>query len=163
MPRGDPSEPPGPPAGPRLMLLLVDDERVVRETLAPALEERLPVRCVTAEDALQARRLLAAHRFDAVLADYLMPGEDGIALLCMVKEAHPNVARVLITGHARSEVRERARAEAAVHAFVRKPYNLRLVQRTMAAVLRGRKPPRDRSGGRGWTSRGAGPTPPRRG
>lgn len=144
-------------------VLIVDDERIVRDTLAPWLEARLRGRCLTAADAAQARRLLAAQRFDAVLADFAMPGEDGIALLRQVKADHPDTVRVLVTGHARSDVRERARAEAAVHAVVRKPYNLRLLERTLAAVLRGRKPPRDRSGGRSWTSPAGGPAWPRRG
>ena len=60
-------------------ILLVDDERDIREPLASYLS-RNGLRVSKAENAAAARQILSAYSIDLVLLDIMMPGEDGLAL-----------------------------------------------------------------------------------
>ena len=63
----------------RRHLLVVDDDDRIRALLKEFLARR-GFRVSTAGDAAAARRLLAALRFDLVVVDVMMPGEDGFHL-----------------------------------------------------------------------------------
>ncbi len=63
----------------RRHLLVVDDDDRIRDLLKEYLARR-GFRVSTAADAAAARRLLAALRFDLLVVDVMMPGEDGFSL-----------------------------------------------------------------------------------
>jgi len=78
-------------------ILIVDDEPGLRETLAMFLaREGHDARAVGS--VAEARGLLAEFPVDAVLADIVMPDEDGLALLRHARERHPTVQVVMVTG-----------------------------------------------------------------
>jgi DNA-binding NarL/FixJ family response regulator len=115
--------------------LLVDDEALVRETLAPYLGERLHVEMRTASSGEEALEQLRNDTFDVVLADHAMPGMTGLALLCRLREEYPTVARVMVTGQRNSGLRDAAVELGAVHAFVPKPYSLRRMVKLLRALI----------------------------
>ena len=80
-------------------ILLVDDEEQFLEMLSQRLEARgLKVDSVTSgEDAL-AR--VEDQNFDAIVVDLAMPGIDGIETLKRIKEKHPELGIIMLTGHA---------------------------------------------------------------
>lgn len=63
-----------------LRILIVDDDRRVREALALLLEHG-GAAVVAAESAEEARAQLARHTFSAIVCDIAMPDEDGHGLL----------------------------------------------------------------------------------
>ncbi len=83
-------------AGNRDGVLLVEDDRGLRELLQDELEEAgLRVTCVdSAERALQA---LAQETADLVISDLRLPGMDGMALLQEVRNLHARPAFLIIT------------------------------------------------------------------
>jgi len=83
-------------------VLIVDDEPVIRDTLAEFLsQEGLQVTaCGSGEEAV---RLAAAQRFDVVLCDVQLPGMDGIALLERLRKLSPETFVVMITAFATVE------------------------------------------------------------
>lgn len=82
------------------VVLLVDDDALVREVVAPVLENS-GFTVVTAEDGEQALRLLqSGQHVDAVLSDIVMPGAvSGIELARDIKARRPEVAVLLATGY----------------------------------------------------------------
>ena len=60
-------------------VLIVDDEKNIREGLRSALEERYET--FVAKDAAEAARLMQDVPPDAVLTDLRMAGEDGMAVI----------------------------------------------------------------------------------
>ena len=77
-------------------LLVVDDEPELRGLLAEYFGRHgFAVRM--AEDAAQARELIAAARPDLAVLDINMPGENGLSLARWLREAHPRVAIVMLT------------------------------------------------------------------
>ncbi len=67
------------------LILVVDDNEMNRDMLSRRLE-RQGYRSLLAEDGVQAVELLAAHRFDLVLLDIMMPRLNGYQVLEHIKQ-----------------------------------------------------------------------------
>src|SRR4051812_27217826 len=77
-------------------VLLVDDERLLRETTARLLNGA-GYQTLTAANGKEAVALLAEQSFDAIVSDIKMPEMDGIQLLRAVRERDADVPVVLMT------------------------------------------------------------------
>ena len=77
-------------------LLVVDDDRAMREMLASLFEERgLAVEDAASADAALARA--AEQEFDVVLSDIRMPGQSGVELVGELRRLRPDTPVVLMT------------------------------------------------------------------
>jgi CheY-like chemotaxis protein len=85
-------------------ILFVDDEPNVlsglRRMLRPMGKEWEMVFASGGEEALVA---LAENHFDVLVSDMRMPGMDGAQLLSEVKRRHPEVVRIVLSGHSEKE------------------------------------------------------------
>jgi signal transduction histidine kinase/ActR/RegA family two-component response regulator len=89
-----------PVAGLTRRILLVEDEDLVRETLAANLEE-CGFSVLTAGSGAEALVLLGAGKaIDAIVSDLSMPGMDGLALIRAIHQQRPNLPAILLTGFA---------------------------------------------------------------
>ena len=114
-------------------LLLVDDERSIREPLAQYLT-RQGFRVTQAGDADAARTRLAAYAIDLVILDVMMPGEDGLSL-CRHIAATSDVPVILLT--ARAEETDRiVGLEMGADDYVVKPFSPRELATRVKVVLR---------------------------
>ena len=114
-------------------ILLVDDERDIRDPLAAYLS-RNGVRVSKADSAAAARQVLSAYSIDLVLLDIMMPGEDGLALTGYIR-ATGNVPVILLT--ARAEETDRiVGLEIGADDYVTKPFSPRELLARIKAVLR---------------------------
>src|SRR5256885_16204639 len=83
-------------------VLVVDDDRAVRDVLAAVLrEEGYPVR--QAESAEAALQMLRGDDLPLILCDMKMPVHDGLWLLDQVLQRHANAAAVVATGYGDNE------------------------------------------------------------
>lgn len=84
-------------------LLIVDDDDALRRW-----EERVMrdngYSCRGATDANDARQRLRDASYRLALVDINMPGESGIDLLCKIRQDHPDVAVVMVTGEDSNEL-----------------------------------------------------------
>jgi DNA-binding NtrC family response regulator len=88
-------------------VLVVDDEEVVVRSCVRSLDAtRLEIE--TAADGAEALRKVEGAPFDVVLLDIMMPGIDGLEVLQRVKERHPDVDVVMMTGLAEIQTAVRA-------------------------------------------------------
>ncbi|HEX8585997.1 MAG TPA: response regulator [Allosphingosinicella sp.] len=114
-------------------ILLVDDERDIRDPLAAYLS-RNGVRVTKAENAAAARQVLAAHAIDLVLLDIMMPGEDGLSLAGFIR-ATTKIPVILVT--AKTEETDRiVGLELGADDYVTKPFSPRELLARIKAVLR---------------------------
>lgn len=79
-------------------MLVVDDEKTMRDLLAEYLKENgYQVTCAAnGRDALQ---IYKQGHFDIVLSDLFMEPMDGLELLSQIKEINPHALFIMITGH----------------------------------------------------------------
>ena len=84
-----------------LRILLVDDHAVVRKGIIGYLEETAEVAatCDQAANAAEALAKVAACRYDMVLLDISMPGENGLGLLKQLHKDHPALPVLLLSMH----------------------------------------------------------------
>ena len=112
-------------------ILLVDDEENVLHALKRLLR-RVPCRLETRAYPLEvetcgnpASALTRAgeRSFDLVIADYRMPGMDGVTFLKRWMDLQPGTARMILSGYADLNAVIAAINEARIHRFLSKPWN----------------------------------------
>ena len=114
-------------------ILLVDDERDIRDPLAAYLG-RNAMRVTKADGAASARQVLAAHAIDLVLLDIMMPGEDGLSLAGFIR-ATTRIPVILLTAKA-EETDRIVGLELGADDYVVKPFSPRELLARIKAVLR---------------------------
>ena len=87
----------------KIKVLLVDDEVEFSRVLSLRLERR-GLEVGTAGGADEAVEALKEHPVDVVLLDIKMPGRDGVQLLGEIKRQYPEIAVVMLTAHAESDI-----------------------------------------------------------
>jgi DNA-binding NtrC family response regulator len=86
-------------AAPSFCILVVDDEDYVRESVVAALRSAGVSDIASAREPAEALELLAARDIGLVLLDLSMPGMAGEELLGRIREDHPGVSVVVVTGN----------------------------------------------------------------
>jgi CheY-like chemotaxis protein len=114
------------------VVLIVDDEQVVRQVLMRLLQPTgHEIR--EAESAEAALQFLEAQPAAVVFSDIQMPGHDGIWLTTQIRQRYPATAVVLAT--AVSTVPPRFSMQAGVLAYIVKPFTPAAVTDALAAAL----------------------------
>jgi DNA-binding NtrC family response regulator len=80
-------------------ILIVDDEKVVRDSLTKWFKEDDFI-VGSAENAAEALKQLQARKWEIILLDIKMPGMDGMELQLRIKEIDPGATIIFITAHA---------------------------------------------------------------
>ncbi len=118
-------------------ILIVDDERGIRETLSAVLEdEGFVVEAVASgEECLKA---VERQSFGCVLLDVWLPGIDGLETLERLRERDTSATVVMISGHGNIETAVRATKLGAFD-FIEKPLSIEVTLLTIRNALRQRE------------------------
>ncbi len=104
-------------------VLVVDDDRTGRETLAEAVSE-MDYDVASAAGGPEALDILRQREIDIVLTDLKMPGMDGLEVLERAKEIRPDVFVILVTAYATIDTAVAA-MKAGAYDYIMKPIDLR--------------------------------------
>ena len=117
-----------------MKILVVDDERAVRESLRRALElEGYDIEL--AEDGRQALERLEQAQPDAVILDVLMPGTDGLEVCRVLRSRGSRLPVLMLT--ARTQVEDRVEGlDAGADDYLTKPFALEELLARVRALLR---------------------------
>jgi CheY-like chemotaxis protein len=118
-------------------VLVVDDEAQVCEMVRDALVE-FGYEVAVASGGPEALGLVSSFGPDAVLLDVLMPGMSGAEVLARMRQDHPAVAVVMLTGNQDQHAARQLLANGAFD-YVRKPFDLQVLERVMAAAVASRR------------------------
>ncbi len=102
-------------------ILIVDDESVVRDSLGKWFSEE-GYNVETAGSAKDALLKLPVERWDLALLDIKMPGMDGLELQRKIREAHPEIIILIMTGYASVETAVQALKDGA-YDYITKPFD----------------------------------------
>ena len=114
-------------------VLIVDDDREIRDLLARFLRKH-GLRVETVADGRAMARALNAGRFDLVVLDLMLPGEDGLSL-CRHLRATSSLPVIMLTAVAEDTDRI-VGLEIGADDYVTKPFNPRELLARIKAVLR---------------------------
>lgn len=103
-------------------VLIIDDDRTVRETLADFFES-LGYSVRTAATASEGRQSAAAHAPDVALVDLRLPDASGLTVLAALRADDPELGVIMLTGHADVATAVRAMQDGALD-FLEKPVDL---------------------------------------
>ncbi|HMD60582.1 MAG TPA: response regulator [Opitutaceae bacterium] len=101
------------------VVLLVDDEPLLLGVVDQELREVFELH--TAGSAAEAERHVAARRFDAIVCDHMLPGEQGLDFLIRMMEKFPSTRRILMTGYTNTEFISRSTVIGGLSACLVKP------------------------------------------
>ena len=114
-------------------ILIIDDEKPIRNTLREILEyEKFQVD--DAEDGLIGINLVKSNDYDVVLCDIKMPKMDGTEVLEQILEMKPNTSVVMISGHGNIETAVDALKKGAFD-YIAKPLDLNRLLVTVRNAL----------------------------
>ncbi|HAJ61671.1 MAG TPA: hypothetical protein DCP31_22470 [Cyanobacteria bacterium UBA8543] len=112
------------------VILCVDDERVVLQSLRTQLQEAFGDTYLyeVAEDADEALEVINELNEDSlsiilIVSDWLMPGMNGDEFLIRVHERFPNIVTIMLTGQADESSIKRAKEQANLHSCLFKPWS----------------------------------------
>jgi two-component system nitrogen regulation response regulator NtrX len=106
-------------------ILVVDDEKNIRTALAGILEDE-GYHPVFAKDGLEALDMAKKENPDLVLLDIWMPRLDGLETLQALKEFHPQLTVVMMSGHGTIETAVKS-TKLGAYDFIEKPLSLEKV------------------------------------
>jgi two-component system phosphate regulon response regulator OmpR len=126
-------------ADPKTKILVVDDDLRLRDLLNRYLTEQgFAVR--TVPDAAAMDKLLAHERFDLIVLDLMLPGEDGLSVCRRLRGARNPIAIIMLTAKG-EEVDRIVGLEMGADDYLPKPFNPRELVARINAVLRRRAAP----------------------
>ncbi len=114
-------------------ILVVDDEKSIRLTVAQSLEPQgyTVKTAVNGNDALDQ---LQQEAFDLILTDLKMPGMDGMALVEQAIQLHPNLQMIMISAHGTVENAVEVMKLGAID-FIQKPFTPTEIRELVKQVL----------------------------
>lgn len=104
-------------------ILIVDDEKDIRQLLYQALTQMGGYRVEMAKDGEEALQKIENSKFDLVLTDMRMPKMDGLQLVNELSKRRPEIATVVMSGHGSIDAALEAVRRGASD-FLSKPFNL---------------------------------------
>ncbi len=135
-PRGDALSPPAPP----VTVLLVDDQRLLREGLRTLLELHPDIRVVgEAGNGVQAEALVEQLRPRVVLMDLRMPQRDGVVATSRIKARWPEIQVLVLTTFDDDELVFRS-VEAGASGYLLKDVGSAALAEAVRAAARGDSP-----------------------
>ncbi len=103
-------------------VLVVDDEEAMRELIVTLLSQR-GHQCIAVSNGLEALDKIKENKFDAVIADIVMPEMDGLALTRELSKHYQSLPVMIMTGHADEYSAETAIALGG-REFISKPFSI---------------------------------------
>lgn len=113
--------------------MLVDDDEWIRDSLSLFFEDE---RCYLSgvETAEEGMEELRRQHYDIIIADYGLPGMNGLEFLEQIKASHPDVLTVLVTAYGSKNLCLKAR-EIGVQGFIDKPFTLKAFEEALSCLM----------------------------
>lgn len=108
------------PSGRKKRVLIVDDEKVMRESLRDWLKDNYYV--TLAETGEETIELVKEHDFDALIIDMRLTGKSGIDVIKEVKQIKPQINCIVMTAYPAIETAVEAMKAGAIE-FIVKPFS----------------------------------------
>ena len=117
-------------------ILVTDDDQSIREMLFDMIQ-LFGYECRVASGAEETLKILREDAFSLVISDIKMPEIDGISLTKMIKESHPEIDVMIITGYD-TEYSFKDVIKAGASDFVTKPFSIDEIEAKLNRIIRER-------------------------
>ncbi|MDQ6963795.1 MAG: response regulator, partial [Mariprofundales bacterium] len=120
---------------PSALILIIDDEEVIREMVAELLQD-VGLRTIVAEDGARGVELFRQHKVEvaAVLLDMTMPGMDGEVCFQELRAIRDDIPVVISSGYAEQDIYQTF-GEDMLAGFLHKPFNPAKLQAMIQKIV----------------------------
>lgn len=116
-------------------ILIVEDDRALRETLATALKsENFEV--VGVDDGVEGYRIASDEKIDLIILDYVLPGMNGFEVCKKLRMDGNDTPIIFLTGEKKEELDRILGLELGADDYILKPFGTRELIARIHAVLR---------------------------
>ena len=116
-----------------MKILLIDDDEWIRDSLTLFFEDE-GCRLVAFETAEEGMDALKKKSYDIIIADYKLPGMDGLEFFRHLQKSHPDVKKILITAYGSKGVVSEA-FKLGVHDFIDKPFTSETIENSLSRLI----------------------------
>ena len=117
-----------------MKILLIDDDEWIRDSMKLFFESEgcHLLALETAEEGVEA---IKRQAYDIIIADYRLPGMDGIEFFKHLQKLPPHVIKILITAYGSEEVVSEA-TELGIQDFIDKPFTSETIERSLSRLIK---------------------------
>lgn len=116
-----------------MKILLIDDDEWIRDSLDIFFESE-GCHITEFETAEEALKELKGQNMDIIIADYRLPGMDGLEFFKQIEESHSHAIKIIITAYKSEEVIAEARRRG-IHDFIDKPFTTKTIIETLSRLI----------------------------
>ena len=116
-----------------LNTLLIDDDEWIRDSLTLFFESE-GCHLTALENAERALKAIDKQNYDIIIADYKLPGMNGLEFLKQIQGTHPNAIKILITAYGSKAVVAEA-SKVGIHDFIEKPFSSDIIEGSLSALI----------------------------
>ncbi len=117
----------------KMKILLIDDDEWIRDSLHLFFESE-GCHITVLEKAEEGMVELKEQAYDIIIADYRLPGMDGLEFLKRIKESYPEAMKILITAYGSKEVVSEAH-RIGVQDFIEKPFTTNTIEESLSRLI----------------------------
>ena len=101
-------------------VLIVEPDDRMRHSIVHVIDDRAAL--FTATSAEDAKFIVEEQNLDIVLAEYILPGLNGLVFFEWLEKVYPNIRRVLMSGDKPEQTHGKSVVQRLTHAFLHKPF-----------------------------------------
>ena len=120
-----------------MKVLLIDDDEWIRDSLRLFFEGEV-CQLQALESAEEGVEALKRNDYDIIIADYRLPGMDGLEFLKLIQDTHPHAKKILITAYRDEEVVSEA-IRIGIHDFIEKPFTTKTIEESLSRLIEDRE------------------------
>ena len=117
----------------KMNLLLIDDDEWVKNSLQLFFESE-GCKIVVLKTAEEGLDLIEDRRFDIIIADYRLPGIDGLEFIRRLPFKQSGALKILITAYGSKDILSKIQA-AGIHGFIAKPFTSEVIEATLKRLI----------------------------
>lgn len=117
----------------KMKIMLIDDDEYIRDSLTMFFEGE-GCRVASFETAEEALKQLEVQFYDIIIADYRLPGIDGLQFLKLIKDSHPKAMKIFVTAYG-DQVVNREAVSLGVRKIVEKPFTTKTMEEALTGMI----------------------------
>ena len=114
-------------------ILLIDDDEWIRDSMTLFFEGE-GCRIKTLETAEEGMKEVKNEAYGIIIADYRLPGMNGLEFLEQVQKLNPNIIKILISAYGNEEILRKAK-RIGIQDFIEKPFTSEIIEASLSQVL----------------------------
>lgn len=117
----------------KMKMMIVDDDEWIRDSLCLFFQS-IGCTLMAFESAEAALVELQKQAFNIIIADYRLPGMNGLVFLEKVKEIYPETKEVLITAYRNEDILQ-GLSKVGIQDFIEKPFTSQTIMETLSSLI----------------------------